>query len=77
MYNIPVPINFNRYHSSNWGLCCYWFTNSCVRHIVVTNSRELQPTVLWWSSNVWRHISWHSVSRFNGWSERTHRQTDI
>jgi len=76
MNDIPRPININWFPSSKWGLCCYWFTNSRVRHIAVTNGRKLKPTVLWWPSSLWHHISWHSVSRFNRWREHTDRQTD-
>jgi len=49
---------------------------SRVRHVIVTNGRELKPMVLWWPSNLWRHISWHSVWRFNRWSERRKGQTE-
>ena len=74
MNDIPKPININWFPSSNWGLCCYWFTNSGVPHVVVTNGKELKATVLWWPSNIWRHILWHSVSWFNRWSGHTDGQ---
>jgi len=43
-------------------LCCYCFTNSRVRHVVVTNGTEMKRRMFRWPSKVWRHISWLSGS---------------
>jgi len=73
MNDMSRPINSNWFSSSKWGLCCYWFTNSRARHIVVTNIMELKPTVLWWPSNydvIFREI------RSVGATDETDIQTD-
>jgi hypothetical protein len=68
-YYCKVPKHRSR---SKWRLCCYCFTNSLVRHVVVTSVREMKPSLIWWLSNygvIYRE-SW-----CNRWSDWTHTQT--
>jgi hypothetical protein len=58
-YYCKVPKHRSR---SKWCLCCCCLTNSLVRHVVVTNGREMKLRLFRWPSKEWRHISWQSGS---------------
>lgn len=42
--------------------------------ILLLLTRDMKITGFWWPSNVWRNTTWQSVSWFNKWSKRTHKQ---
>ena len=72
-FKTPYYCKVPKHHSrSEWCLCCCCFTNSLVRHFVVTNGREMKPTVLWWPSNVRRHISLQLVQQMKRSDTHTH-----